>query len=160
MEFEERLQNAIRRGQRRAEAQLRGQQEAALSEEELKRRHSQHQLALSDHIECCLARLPNHFPGFRFETVYGERGWGAACYRDDIRMAGGKRNNDYSRLEITVRPFSSLHVVDLAAKGAVRNKEVFHRSYFEKIEDVDLDKFLELVDAWVLEFAEIYAAKS
>ena len=160
MEFEERLQNAIRRGQRRAEAELRGEQEKALSEEELKRRHSQYQLTLSDHIESCLQALPGHFPGFRYETVYGERGWGAACYRDDIRMARGRRNNDYTRLEITVRPFSSLHVVDLAAKGAVRNKEVFHRNYFEKIEDVDIDKFLELVDAWVLEFAEIYAAKS
>jgi len=36
----------------------------------------------------------------------------------------------------------------LAAKGTIRNKEVFNRNYFEKLQDVDLGEFMELVDAW------------
>ena len=52
-----------------------------------------------------------------------------------------------------------MHVLDLTAKGTIRNKEVFNRSFFEKLADVDLDKFRELIDVWVLEYAELYAAK-
>jgi len=62
-------------------------------------------------------------------------------------------------LEMTVRPASALHVLELAAKGTIRNKEVFNRNYFETLQDVDLEKFLELVDVWVVEYAESYAAK-
>ena len=74
-------------------------------------------------------------------------------------LPGGKRNNDYSRLEMTIRPFGSHHVVELVAKGTIRNKEVFNRNYYEKIEDADSAKFAELIDFWVLEYAELYAAK-
>ncbi len=52
-----------------------------------------------------------------------------------------------------------MHVLDLAAKGTIRNKEVFNRNYFEKLQDVDLDKFTEMIDVWVVEYAELYAAK-
>ena len=45
-------------------------------------------------------------------------------------------------------------MLDLAAKGTIRNKEVFNRNYFEKLPDVDLDKFLQLIDVWVVEYAE------
>ena len=101
----------------------------------------------------------HYFPGFQYETLYGERGWGGGCSRDDLRVSpGAKRRSDYSRLEITVRPFSPLHVLELSAKGTIRNKEVFNRTHFEQIEDVDATKFLELVDQWVLEYAELYAA--
>jgi hypothetical protein len=37
---------------------------------------------------------------------------------------------------------------------------VFNRNYFERLPDVDLDKFLELIDLWILEYAELYAAKT
>jgi hypothetical protein len=118
-------------------------------------------LQLSEHIEKCVRQVPNYFPGFRYETLYGERGWGAACSRDDLRVTGeGRRKNDYSRLEMTVRPTTSASVLDLAAKGTIRNKEVFNRNYFEKLPDIDLDKFLELIDLWILEYAELYAAKT
>ena len=63
---------------------LQSENERALSEEELKRLHSQYRLQLSEHIERCLSTLPGHFPGFRFETVVAERGWGAAVFRDDL----------------------------------------------------------------------------
>ncbi len=51
-------------------------------------------------------------------------------------------------------------VVDLSGKGTIRNKEAFARSYFEKIEDVDPQKFEQAIDAWVLEYAEMYAAQA
>jgi hypothetical protein len=159
MDFDQRLQKAIERGERRGIEQAEAARRQAMSEEELKRLHVRYRLQLSEHIEGCLKRLANHFPGFRYETSFGERGWGAAVRRDDIHIVAGKRADEYSRLEVTVRPLSSVMVVDLAAKGTIRNKEVFARNFYEKIEDVDPDKFVQLIDAWVLEYAELYAAQ-
>jgi hypothetical protein len=160
MDFEQRLQRAIQRGLQRRDAAAQKDEQQGLSEEERKRRHSQFRLQLSEHIEHCIRRLPQHFPGFQFETLYGDRGWGAACKRDDLHVASGKRENRYSRLELTVRPYSPVGVLELTAKGTIHNKEVFNRSHFEKIADVDPDKFLELVDLWILEYAEMYAARN
>ncbi len=160
MDFEKRIQKAIQRGKRRSDALSREARLRELSEDELKRMHGQARLQLSEHIENCIKRLPNHFPGFQYETIYGDRGWGTACSRDDIRIRDGRRENDYSRLELTVRPFSTYHVLELAAKATIRNKEFFNRSHFEPILDADLTEFMELVDIWVLEYAELYAAQS
>lgn len=160
MTFEDRLQKAIERGQRRSEAKLREAEAKALSESELKSLHSKYRLQLSEHIEKCVRQLPNFFPGFRFETIFGDRGWGAACSRDDLRVESGRRReSDYSRLEMTVRPVSALHVLELVGKGTIRNKEVFSRNYYEQVQDVDIDKFIQFVDVWVLEYAELYAAQ-
>ena len=161
MSFEDRLHKAIERGKRRGEASRSEAEAQALSEEELKRLHSSFRLQISEHIEKCIRQLPNYFPGFRLETLYGERGWGVACSRDDLHLSGDRRrSNNFSRLEVTVRPAISLQILELAAKGTIRNKEVYNRSYFEKLQDVDIDKFLELVDVWVVEYAELYAAKT
>ena len=159
MDFEDRLQKAIRRGQRRSEQAAAEAKEKALSEEELKRLHTKYRLMLSEHIENCIKRLPNHFPGFQYETIYGERGWGGAVNRDDLgRGQAGRAASFFSRLEMTIRPYSDYHVLDLSAKGTIRNKEIFSRSHFEKLEEVDTDQYLELIDLWVLEYAELYAA--
>jgi hypothetical protein len=160
MDFDQKLQKAIERGHRRSDARAEAQRRAAMTEEEFKRLHSQYRLRLSERIEECMKRLPNHFPGFRYETMFGDRGWGAACFRDDLRLERGSRASDYSRLEMTVRPYSPLHVLELSAKGTVRNKEVFSRTFFEPLDEVDLDKFLTLIDTWVLEYAEMYAAQA
>lgn len=159
MDFESRLKQAIERGQKRSQDNARQEAARALSEEELRRLHSQYRLQVSEHIEKCLEALPHHFPGFQFETIFGERGWGAACSRDDLELGRGKRDTVYSRLEITVRPYSAYQVLDLAAKGTIQNKEAFSRNYYEKLSEVNLAKFLELVDVWSLEYAEMYAAK-
>lgn len=159
MDFDDRLKQAIERGQRRGDQKSQAARAQAMSEDELKRLHSQYRLKLSEHIEDCIQRLAGHFPGFQCETIFGDRGWGAACSRDDLRLVAGRREASFSRLEMTVRPPMSMHVLDLAAKGTVRNKEVFIRNYFEKLQDADLTKFLGLVDTWVLEYAELYAAK-
>lgn len=161
MDFEQRLERAINRGKGRSDDRARQAHAKALNEEELKRMHSEYRLQLSEHIEGCLKKLSNHFLGFRYETIFGERGWGAACYRDDIgKGSGGKRDNFYSRLEMTIRPYNEYHVVDLAAKGTIRNKEIYNRHHFEELADADLHHFLELIDVWVLEYAEMYAAQS
>ena len=160
MDFDERLQRAIERGTRTA-GQRRGQEAAqALSEEQCKRLHSQFRLQLSDHIELCLKRLPQFLPGFEYENVVSDRGWGGAIRRDDADLGRGRaRSNVFSRLEIVVRPFSSAQVLEMQASGTVRNKEVFTRSHFQPLEEVDIDRFKEIVDQWVPEYAELYAAR-
>jgi hypothetical protein len=162
MSFEDRLQKAIQRGKRRSHAQEQEKAARAMSQEELKRLHSSYRLQLSEQIEKCVKQLPNYFPGFRFETIYGDRGWGGACSRDDLRVSGQRRReNTYSRLEITVRPYSpNVDVIELVGKGTIRNKEVFNRNFFDRIEEADPEKFAELVNVWVLEYAELFAAKN
>ena len=161
MDFEERLKKAVDRGRKRGEQAHQQQAAAQLSEEEFKRLHSTLRLALSDYIETCLQKIPQHFPGFNFETVYGDRGWGAACSRDDLKLERGRRTNLYSRIELTIRPYSpKLHVVELCGKATVHNREVFNRQFYQELPDVDEGEFRRRIDAWVLEFAELYAAAS
>ena len=158
-DFEQRLSKAIERGQTRRSDRDAAERIKQLTEDELKQLHTQYRLQFSEHIELCVRQLPQHFPGFQCQTVFGDRGWGVACSRDDLGPGvDGRRTNYYSRLEMTIRPFSSSHVVDLAAKGTIRNKEVYNRSHFNLINEVDEDTFLNLIDAWVLEYAEQYAA--
>ncbi len=131
-----------------------------MTEEELRKLHTGYRLQFSERIEQCLRKLPGHLPGFQYETMYGERGWGGACSRDDMAARrGGQRANFFSRLEMTIRPYSSGHVVEMVAKGTIRNKEVFDRRHFEMINEVDGETFIHLIDVWVLEYAELYAAK-
>jgi hypothetical protein len=158
-DFEKRLEKAIRRGQRTSDARMRAETEKAVSEQELRRLHTQYRLTLSEHVEGCLKRLGQQLPGFRFETVVSERGWGAAVSRDDVGVEAGRRRNFYSRLELAIRPLSEYFVLELTGKGTIRNREHFNRSHYERLADVDLDSFVELIDHWVLEYAELYAAK-
>jgi len=160
MNFDDQLREAIERGHKRGDLWAREAADRALTEEEYRRLHSQLRLSLSDHIESCVKRLPNYFPGFQYETMYGERGWGGACFRDDLVIGRGPGASDYSRLEVTVRPYSTLHVLDLAAKGTIKNREIFNRNHFEPLGEADQAKFLQLIDAWVLEYAELYAART
>lgn len=160
MDFQERLEKAIQRGQRSQDAEARARADRAMGEEELKRLHTSYRLELSEHIETCLRQLGSHFPGFRYEPVVGASGWGAAIARDDLTLSAGKRTNHFSRLELAVRPFSASHVLELAAKGTIRNKEIYNRSQYQLLSHVDMASFRELADRWVLEYAELYAAKS
>ena len=110
-----------------------------MGEEELKRLHSQYRLELSEHIEQChAAACRSIFPGFRYETLVGTRGWGAAISRDDLSLSAGRRENSFSRLEVVVRPFASSHVLELAAKGTIRNKEIFNRNQYQMLSHVDI----------------------
>ena len=160
MDFKNRLQRAIERGQQTRKAKGRELAEQAMSEEELRNLHSKCRLELSDHIENCLRKLSDHFLGFHFETIVSEDGWGAKVSRDDIEVgAGRQRENYYSRLQMVIRPFTSTHILELAAKGTIRNKEVFNRSHFQFLSQTDVDSLSELIDLWVLEYAEVYSAR-
>jgi hypothetical protein len=161
MEFQQRLNKAIERGQRAGSARARAEAEKAVTEKELTRLHSQYRLELSERIEACLRQLAERFPGFRFETIVNERGWGAAISRDNIELQPGRgRVSSYSRLEMLIRPASSYSVLDLTAKATIRNREYFKRSHFQRLTQLDLTSFTEMIDRWVLEYAELYAAKS
>jgi hypothetical protein len=158
MSFRERLQRASERGKQARAAQLNEAAAKALSEEECKRRHSSYRLTLTEHIEKCLSEMADNFPGFRIETVVDESGWGAAVSRDDIRIDGGKRGTYFSRLQLVVGPYNTYHVLDISAKGTVRNKEVLSRTHYQQLADVDLQSFQELLEQWVLDYAELYSA--
>jgi hypothetical protein len=159
MDFRQRLEKAIERGHRTGSARARAEAAKAITEKELARLHSKYRLELSEEIEACLKQLVDHFPGFRLEEVVSDQGWGAAVSRDDIRVKSGRRNNYFSRLEMVIRPYSSYHVLDLAAKATIFNKELFNRSHFQELADADLTSFREMIDLWVLEYAELFAAK-
>ena len=160
-DFEQRLQKAIDRGQRASDARAREEAEKTISEQELRRLHTQYRLELSERIEACLKKLPQHFPGFRFETVVSERGWGAAVSRDDVGVdSPGQRTNYFSRLEMLIRPISEYYVLELNSKGTVRNREMFNRTHYQRLAEADITSFNEMIDLWVLEYAELYAAKN
>jgi hypothetical protein len=160
MDFDKRLAKAVQRGVEKSDRKAAEQRAEALSEEECRRLHTQYRLELSEHIERCVRKLLDHFPGFRYETILSDKGWGSAVSRDDVNLSAGRRGNDYSRMELVVRPFNQYHVLDLAAKGTIRNKELLTRNLFQPLCDADIDVFNETIDLWVLEYAELYAAKS
>ena len=160
MDFQERLIKASERGQRTRDSKAREKAEVALSEEAFKRLYSKYRLALSEHIENCLQQMADHILGFQFETVVGDRGWGATVSRDDVgRGAGRKRDNFFSRLEMVVSPYGPYHVLELVAKGTIRNKEIYSRNHYQLLADIDIESFTEFVDLWVLEYAELFAAR-
>ena len=157
-EFEERLQRAIDRGQRSRDSQGQAEGERLSTEEDLRNLHSRLRLSLSEHIEGCLKRLCDHFPGFDFSTVMNEEGWGARITRDDINLNAGVNRNLYSRFEILVKPFSDTHILDVTTKGTIRNKEALNRSNYRLLKEATEDGLKEVIDSVVLEFAEQYAA--
>lgn len=161
MDFEKRLERAIGRGRHKKEMKGKEAEMAALTEEELKSQHSAHRLELSDHIEACLKQLADHFPGFRYETVVSDSGWGAKISRDDfVAKASPGQTNLYSRFEILVTPFSKVHIIEISAKATLRNTEVFNRRHYQFLNQIDLESFKETIDLWVLEYAEKFAAES
>lgn len=160
MDFDQRLERAIERGQRQRSADDRQRAERAMTEDEFKNLHSKTRLDLSEHIEACLRKLPEYFPGFDFESVVDTDGWGAKISRDDVGQGVGKGlTRLYSRLELVIRPYTASHIVELIARGAIRNKEVLSRSHFQMLTQLDLEAFRELIDQWVLEYAEKFSAR-
>jgi hypothetical protein len=160
MDFRERLHRATIRGQEARSEKARAEAAKALSEEECRRLHSNSRAVLNDHIESCLKQLAENFPGFRYEAVVSDKGWGGAVRRDDFGMSGGRRENFFSRLEILVSPHNQYHVLDVTAKGAVRNKENFSRNHYQLLKDADIDAFRNLIEQWTLDYAEQYAASA
>jgi hypothetical protein len=159
MDFQSRLEKAIERGRQEKAARAREEQQRLLSQLELQRLYTQYRLDVVERIEDALKQLADHFPGFRFEPLVNEQGWGAMVSREDLELRP-RRKNYFSRLEMLVRPFSEANVLELAAKGTVRNRELFHRSHYQRLAETDITSFHEVMDLWALEFAEAYATES
>ncbi|MBI1310597.1 hypothetical protein GC176_04750 [bacterium] len=163
MDFESRLSQAIQRGEQTRDARQYAREQKALSEEELKNLHSAIRLELSEHIESGLRQLAEHFPGFRFETVVSEDGWGARISRDDLSLSRSRSSRRsetlYSRFQILVRPFSQqAKIIEAHGKGTIRNREILNRNSFQFLAECDRERFLEVIDQWILEYAEKFAA--
>ena len=159
-DFGDRLDKAIDRGRRIKERSERKARGAEMTREEAKSRHTEGRLALTEAIEAGLKAVADRFPGFDFSSVYSEDGWGGRISRDDLNLGGRGPREQYSRLELVVPPLGEAAILSLAGKGTVRNKEVFSRTHFQKLEDLDLEAFGETLDLWVIEYAERYSAAS
>jgi hypothetical protein len=157
-EFEDKLKQAAARGASRATYFQSEAERKRLEVEEFRTLHMQLRLELSERIESVIKKLIDLFPGFRYQTVFGDAGWGGACVRDDLSIERGKRENKYSRFEMAVRPLNEYNVLDLQAKGTIANRELLTRSFYQPLGEVDKAKFRELIDTWALAYAELYAA--
>ncbi len=159
MDFEGRLQRAIQRGQQSKSTAAEERRSAQMSEEECKSLHSKCRLQLSEHIEQCLKQVADAFPGFHYESVVSVDGWGARVSRDDLAGGAGRPLvKRYSRLEMLVKPYTSSRILEMSARGTVRNKEIVSRNHFQFLAEVDLDGFRELINQWILEYVEKYSA--
>ncbi|WP_417849812.1 hypothetical protein [Thalassoglobus sp.] len=158
MNFDDRLKRAIQRGVKDKDERTRAEVEEKLSLDQLRTMHSGFRLELSEHVEECMKRLVDHLPGFEYQTVLGEDGWGGRLTRDDIHLVPGKSpESKYSRFEMTVSPFTPTAIVELVTKGTVRNREILNRKNYQKVDDFDVESFREMIDLRVLEFAEQYS---
>ena len=80
--------------------------------------------------------------------------------RQDIdRGPDGRAGSFFTRVEITVRPQNEFNVVNIAGKGTIRDKEIFSWNYFEEIEHAKQETFETMLDKWILQFAETFAAR-
>lgn len=158
MDFDKRLERAIGRGRFEKDTRQQAAAEQAVNEEDLRNAHAGARLELSERIETCLKKLSDHFPGFSYETIVNEEGWGAKIRRDDLQFSSGTRRQAYSQLEMLIGPFNSTHIIELTTKGTVRNREVLNRRHFQQLTELDTTSFSELIDLWVLEYAEKYAS--
>ncbi|MCA9257957.1 MAG: hypothetical protein KDA61_02100 [Planctomycetales bacterium] len=149
---------ATQRGQQARDEKAREAAAKALSEEELKRLHASYRRELTDHVEACLEQLADNFPGFHYEAVMNEHGWGGQVRRDDLDLTQGRRDTLFSRLQLVVSPHNRYNVLSLAAKGAIRNKESFSRSHYQELQEVDLQTFKDLIEQWTLDYAEQFAS--
>lgn len=159
MDFEQRLQRAIERGEKSRDVRDRAAAERQLSAEEIRSRHSSARTDLSETIEKCLRKLADHFPGFQYQSLIGADGWGARISRDDLRLVAGRSSDSlYSRLEMVVTPMGQAPIVEVVGKGTIRNREVYHRRHYQQLSQLDLHAFQQMIEQWVLEYAEQYAA--
>ena len=158
MSFRERLQRATERGKQARAAQLNEAAAKALSEEECRRLHSQYRLALTEHIEKCLREMADNFPGFRMETVVDESGWGAAVSRDDFRMEGGRARHVLQPPAARGQPVQHVPRARHRREGHGAEQGSAEPQSLQRLADVDLQSFRELMEQWVLDYAELYSA--
>lgn len=160
-DFSDRLDRAIQRGERIKSRRDEESSAETLSSEEAKSRHSAAKIELSEHVEECLKALVDRFPGFEHAPVYSEDGWGGHIKRLDLALGKpGGAKEEFSRLELLVKPLSDLPILSVAGKATVRDKDLFSRTHYQRLNELDLDSFRESVDLWILEYAERYSSTS
>lgn len=160
MDFESELEKAIQRGQERTAAKNSLKKQAEVSKEDVRNRHNEFRLNLSDYVENGLRKLAIHIPGFDYDIIYGAKGWGGALSRNDIdRGPDGRAGSFFSRIEITVKPQNEFNVVNIVGKGTIRDKELFAWNHFESILEAKQDDFEKMIDNWILQFAEQFSAR-
>lgn len=159
-EFSKRLESAIERGKQAANRKASAERKAEQTEERLRELHSQYRLTMCDRIEDTIKKLADHIPGFHFEAVYDEGGLGSACYRENLHFENGRRTTQFSRFELVIRPCTDLLVLDMKGKATINSREVFNRSHFAKLAELDLVDFERCIEAWSLQYAEAYAAEA
>lgn len=157
-DFDSRFNSAIERGKTRQHQNQRDTRKGELSQEEIKELHMEMRLGLVDAIEQKIDRIIDAFPGFEPEALFGEMGWGWACFRDDLELRAGSRKNLFSRFELSIRPLSELGVLDLKGKATIKNREFFNHSLFRKIQEVDPAEFEQAIETWTIDYAEQFAA--
>jgi hypothetical protein len=159
MSFDDRLAKAIERGNKQRTTAGQERVTAQMTEEQFRTLHSQGRVELSERIEQALQKLAHAFPGFEYKTIVTPEGWGAKISRDDIVLARRQGVSQlYSHLELLVKPYTPTRILELISRGAIRNKEVLARSHYQQLQDLNLVAYSELLDQWILEFAEKYAA--
>lgn len=157
-DFEERLKKAIELGQKTSAARQAETKQAEWTASRLRIRHNDFRLSLSERIETALKALVNQLPGFEYENIFGDRGWGGAVSRDELDLNRGQRRTIFSRLELVIKPLTELSIVEIAAKGTVRNREIFVRSHYRSIQESEPVEFFDMIDRWVLEYAQLYSS--
>ena len=158
-DFDERLKKAVARGASRAESLQSEEQRKRKEADEFRSLHAKYRLELTDQIEGVVKKLIDLFPGFRYQSVFGDTGWGSACMRDDLVIERGVRSNKYSRFEMVIRPVNEFFILDLQAKGTIADKELLTRALYQPLGQVDMDRFRKAIDDWAVAYAELYATK-
>ena len=160
MDFEDQLEKAIQRGQQRITKREQDLKKKSLNADEMKHKHNDFRLHLSEHIEKTLKSLAERFPGFEYEIIYGTKGWGGAIHRQDLtRGRDGRAGSFFSRIELSVRPHNDYNVVNIAGKGTIADKELFSWNHFEDIDEATFEAFEEKLNNWMIQFAEQFAAR-
>ena len=160
MDFDKKLENAIERWQKRHTRLKDAERQKSMSVEDLRNRHNEYRLELSEYIEVNLKKMAQHFPGFEYETLYGSRGWGGAIHRNDLdRGEDGRAGSFFSRIELTVKPQNEYNVVNIAGKGTIRDKELFAWNHFVDLLAASFEEFHQRLDTWMVQYAEQFAAR-
>jgi len=132
MDFDKKLENAIERGQQRHTRLKDAEKQKALSVEDLRNRHNEFRLDLSEYIEVNLNKMAQHFPGFEYETLYGSKGWGGAIHRNDLdRGDDGKAGSFFSRIELTVKPQNEYNVVRPIVRNPLLSETDYAKQKFD-----------------------------
>ena len=159
-DFADRLDQAIARGSRQRQASEQQQQAAEFSRDQARDRHGEARHVITERIEAVLNALADRLPGFEYEGVYAVTGWGGAIFRNDIALGRDRTSRDlYSRLQISVSPIGEQppFILETVCKGTVRNRELLNRKHFERLDKAEDADFVEKVDQWAVEFAELYS---